>query len=579
MVRTLCPRLGRSGLLAACLLAACGHGSGEGGGEQETGGSLNAQASGGNSTTGGTASETTATGGAAEAGQSSGGASSGSDAGQGSGSGPSPDFDAAGGSEPGASGGTNSGGAQPGVGGADGSGGNGQSMGDLLLSGLQIELNPLMPLGCYVRWTTDQPAASEVRFGVGGYAFHVVDEEMVTEHEVYVVGMRADTQYDIQAVSQNEAAAGSATGTITTGSLPSALPARAEVITAATDQMQPGYTLVNFWDSGQAPTLIVALDAEGYPVWFFQSGTANDQYGATSAELSHDGTIIIGNSSAEPAREVDLEGNILWEGPAPGGEHKISHDTTKTKAGTYFVLRESDTTARIEELDAANNVLWSWDLYEDSSITNNGVADWCHLNAVLVDASEEHAFLNCRFQGLFKIEKATKNLVWQLGAAADDDQTGDVTYLPDNSVRFNDAHDPEVHEDGTVLFYDNQGWANRQVGDQNGNFHSQVVEYQVDDASKEATLVFQFPGSFEVDAWYTDTWSTPVWGDADRLQNRNILVTAGVATTQMGGMNQGGPRSRIFEVTNEGEVVWAIEWPEGMASYRADRIELPVQPL
>ena len=472
-----------------------------------------------------------------------------------------------------ASGGTGGAGANPGAGGT----GGGTALGSLEVSGLQITINPLMPLGAFVTWSTDQPANSEVRFGQDGYQYHIVIPGEVTEHEVYVVGMRAGSEYDIQAVSTNADATGNATGQTTTGELPGFLVERMDVVTPATEATQPGYTLTNFWDSGQSPTVALIVDFEGYPVWYYVNGDRNDGFGATSTDWTFDGTVLVGNAGAEPAREVDLEGNILWTGPTGGTA--LSHHTSKLRTGNYLVVRESASSARVEEIDADNAVVWDWDLYADSDVTNNGVSDWCHLNSVTTDASEEYVFINCRFQGLFKVEKSSKNLMWQMGAAIDDDQIGDVAYLPDNSARFNDAHDPEVHEDGTVLFYDNQGWENRMVGAGNGNFQSQVVEYQMNDADKEATLSWVFPGDFEVDGWYTSSWSTPIWGDADRLENGNVLVTAGITGTDTGGMTPPGTNTRIFEVTRDGAVVWAVEWPEGKGSYRAERVSLAATPL
>jgi hypothetical protein len=465
-----------------------------------------------------------------------------------------------------------------GSGGAHAAGGA-APLGTLTVDGLQVELNSKMNLGAYVTWTTAEPANSEVEFGESEFVMKTTGgDELVTEHKVHVVGMRPETLYKLRARSTSATATGSADGEITTGALPTFLPDKADVVTPAGSSTAPGYTLMNFWDSGNSPTVAVIVDPEGYPVWYYVNGTARDQFGATSTDVTPDGTILIGNAGNEPARDVDLEGNILWVGPT-GGDAALSHHTSKLKTGNYLVVRESSASARVEEVDAEKKVVWSFDLYEDSPVTNNGANDWCHLNSVRTDASEKYVFFNCRYQGLFKIDKATKAIVWHMGAAMDDSQSGDVTYKPDNSVRFNDAHDPEVHEDGTALFYDNQGWSNRNVGEANGNFHTRLVEYMVDDAKKEATLTWEFPGSFSTDAWYKDDWSTPIWGDANRLANGNVLVAAGVTGTGGGGMTKPGTKSRIFEVTREGQAVWAIEWPEGKGTYRATRLSLPVEAL
>jgi len=469
------------------------------------------------------------------------------------------------------------GGAPLGTGASQGNGGA-PALQTLTLSNLQIEGNPKMPLGCFVSWTTAEPADSEVRFVGAEGALSVRDEAEVTEHKVYVLGMRAGVSYDLTAMSSNATSTGSAEGAFTAGALPNFVPEHATLVTAASDKTQPGFTLTNFWNGGGSPITALILDAEGYPVWYYVSGTANDQFGATSTDWTFDGTVLLGNAGNEPAREVDLEGNIIWEGPT-GGSATLSHHTSKLKSGNYFVVRESASSARVEELDAQKQVVWSWDLYQDGNISNGGVNDWCHLNSVRTDSTEQFVYFNCRFQGLFKVDKSSKSIVWHMGAGIDDMETGDVTYKPDNSARFNDAHDPEVHADGTALFYDNQGWANRTVGDQNGNFHTRIVEYTLDEAAQEATLSWSFPGAFSTDAWYTESWSTPIWGDANRLENGNVLVTAGVTGGNNGGMTPAGTKTRLFEVTREGEVVWALEWPSEVGSYRATRVELPVHPL
>src|SRR6185369_7017355 len=157
-----------------------------------------------------------------------------------------------GGASPAGTGGSSSGGAGPvaGAGGNTGAGGTAVS-GALTLTNLKIDPNPRMTLSCYVSWTTSVAANSEVQFGVGGYQFRIVDSNQVTSHKVHVVGMHAQTAYQIKAVSTNATATGSATGTFTTGALPANTP-KATVVTKTVDKIQPGWTLMNAFLNGTA---------------------------------------------------------------------------------------------------------------------------------------------------------------------------------------------------------------------------------------------------------------------------------------------------------------------------------------
>jgi len=145
------------------------------------------------------------------------------------------------------------------------------------------------------------------------------------------------------------------------------------------------------------------------------------------------------------------------------------------------------------------------------------------------------------------------------------------TYDPTAS-RFSDAHDPEIHSDGTILFFDNGGYSGSFSGG-GANYHSRVLEYQIDEAKKTAKVVWEFPGTFAVDAWYKNTWYSPYWGDADRLANGNILITAPTKSASAS--------TRIFEVTRAGKVVWEIILCVDAGAFRAQRLAPPplVEPL
>jgi hypothetical protein len=553
-------------------LAGCG---GDGAGTGENGGGAHAGGSGGtgsapsmlgSSGAGGSGANAGASSAAgANAGMSSGPGGTGGSAGSAVGSGGSTMARAGAPAAGGA--GAPAGGMSGGAGASAAGAGGGAPLGSLTVSELKIEANSKMSLSCYVSWTTNEAANSEVQFGIDGYTLHIVDINPTTTHEVHVVGMHPEQAYKIKAVSTSLTATGSAEGTFTTGKLPANAPAKGNLVANSVEKMQPGWTLTNYFvGSGNQPGIVLILDEEGLPVWYYVHGTTQDQFGMTSTEWLPNGHVLVGNASAEPAVELDLEGNAIWTGPT-GGSPAASHHTSKLMNGDYLIVRESNASARVEELDATNKIVWSWDLY-DYLKPKTTAADWCHLNAVSVDEAKDVLYFNCRFQGLFGVNRKDGTILWQMGAAIDDSMSGDVQYLPDNSARFNDSHDPEVHADGTVLFYDNQGWSSHTGGEGNGSYHTRVVEYQLDQAKKEATLTWEFPGKFAVDAWYQNDWATPIWGDADRLQNGNYLITAGVKSSTT--------KTRIFEVTRAGEVVWGFEWPAANnGSYRAERISPP----
>lgn len=450
----------------------------------------------------------------------------------------------------------------------------GAAAASLVLSDFSIDVNPKMVLGCYVSWTTAEPANSEVQFGEDDLRFHVVDDTLTTKHKMYVLGMHAQTSYRIKALSRNTTATGSVQGSFGTGTLPGGFRPHGTVLASVPDKMQRGWTLANLevdatGGASPYPPLIVIVDEAAQPVWYYVDGTAVDTTGDVSTTwLASERHILIGPATGAAPAEVDLEGNVIWTGPAQSGTPKMGHHAGKLSNGNHILLREGNGDALVQEVDANDNVVWSWDLY-----THNGTpaitGDWCHPNSVTIDETGDFLYLNCRFQGLFKANRhGGGDILWQMGAGIDSMTTGDVAYLPTNDVRIIDTHDPELHDDGTILFYDNQGYAGRTQGEKNGSYHSRVVEYQVDQVNKTATLAWEFPGSFAVDSWYTHDWYTPAWGDADRQPNGNVLITAG---------NRGvGTQTRIFEVTRAGEIVWAMAWPDNTLSYRADRISPPL---
>lgn len=450
-----------------------------------------------------------------------------------------------------------------------------------IISELTIEPNPNNVLSCFVNWKTDVAASSVVQFGVDSYEWEISDPAPVTEHRVLVIGMHASQTYSIKAIS----GVTSAEDSFTTGELPGTVPVGTVTIhdEAAT---QPGWTLMNVQQINPSnaaagsvipnspyPPQAVIYDEQGEPVWYYVSGTQPDNGGAIDVEPTDKG-VLIGPSwngqltNAEPPREVDFAGNVLWECGATicGAGESISHHAGKLSNGDYVLIQDITTNGIknpiFHEVTPDNQIVWSLEWTNFVSPPSGVSGDWCHGNSITIDIERDEVYANCRWFGLLKTTYSNPSYQWLLPASCASMGVGDFTFT---GSQFVDSHDPEIHpDDNTVLFFDNGGWTTRCAKDE---YHSRVVEYELDGTN--ATLVWEFPGSFDVpDTWYTD-WYSPYWGDADRLENGNVLVAAGILASTM--------ESRVFEVSKaDGKVVWEFRLPNFYGMYRADRIAPPL---
>ncbi len=348
---------------------------------------------------------------------------------------------------------------------------------------------------------------------------------------------------------------------------------------------QAGWTLTNIEHrdalGNNYPAAIVMYDDQGYPVWYHVNGSTPDTRGDVSADYLDNGNILIGAEVQESPREIDLAGSIVWEGPGQdlNSPYPMTHNTGKLSNGHYVVLRDYQSPTfgvigpLIQELDATNQVVWSWNMFDHVTPPSNAYYDWCHANAVTVDLVNDVFYLSCRWLGVFKVNRSgTQAIIWQL-AALTGAMPGTMQFDPP-AGQMTDQHDPEIHSDGTILLFDNGGWDGYPGVTPNPHRHSRVLEFAVDEAAQVASLDWEFPGNFNVDPWYQNDFYLPCWGSAKRLANSNILVAAGVMDTVK--------QTRFFEVTRAaGNVVWEIELPPNNGSYRAQRISPPprVQPM
>ena len=188
-----------------------------------------------------------------------------------------------------------------------------------LLATASVEPGPVSVLTGVVKTVAAEPVTLDVVATSPSGAVTVPTAAAATNQEVPLLGLQADTSYDV-AVTANTAAGRSETLQLTfsTGSLPVDIPPTTTRVSTPA-RMAPGITLFNTmpWGPGKKATCtptsskyagwILGLDAEGKVVWYYRS-----QIGITDVSPTSRGTLLVSMNDVL-IREIDMLGNTLSE--------------------------------------------------------------------------------------------------------------------------------------------------------------------------------------------------------------------------------------------------------------------------
>ena len=244
---------------------------------------------------------------------------------------------------------------------------------------------------------------------------------------------------------------------------------------------------------------------------------------------------------------IDWEGRIVWEADFQRQHH---HIMPYGDDGQYLYV--ANTTDCPEGIQAdvirlwdqnSREQLWEWSFcqyYEPP----NYYHDWTHLNAVDKFPGENSLVFSPRNQNtIAKGNLDTDEIEWVMGVDGDFGLSGDQLFYR--------QHAPEIQENGNILLFDN--------GRDPDRTFSRAVEYSYDTEEMTAEVAWTYEPDPEI--------FSPIWGDADRLDNGNTLVTFGLRNSEKG--------SYLHEVTPEKTLVWELRSPDGWGWYRSDRIPEP----
>jgi len=428
---------------------------------------------------------------------------------------------------------------------------------------------PACLLTCRVTWSTEEAATSWVEFGAvgGGDRFRVGDEIEATEHDVLVLGMHAETDYELQAVSVTAGGEElrSEGLSFTTGSIPFES-AVFDLLVQDAGRMQPGWTLINLVVGDPFPPAVVAmLDSGGEMVWYHTFG-AVEGFSGLQASWVDEGHILIGGNVPPEKRPrlVDLAGDILWEGPLqpelPAQDGCLHHIFEQLPNGHFLGMMYDFDDGFLKdvvfELDPDLNTVWEWHVEDHIP---EAAEQALHGNMAQLDLEQDVAYFNSRnLSAMFKLDRASGELLWELGEDRDFEMLGDHA-----DPWFLRAHAPEFLADGNLLIHDNGSSTRRP--------YSRIMEYEVDQQALTLRPVWQYPPLDGDDLWFSS-----VWGDADRLANGNTLFATGSVFDD-------DDTGRVVEVTPSGEVVWEVvftaEDGDPAGTYMVERVPAPVEEL
>ncbi len=426
-----------------------------------------------------------------------------------------------------------------------------------IVEDLEVVPNPSNALSYYVEWTSTEPADTELFVDCGGdWRQSYGDEELVEEHTVFVMGLWEGANCRFTASSRaDDGSPGGAVREVEVGPLPDFLP-DLTVRTREPDEMQTGWTMFNLTNGFDGVPLTVAMvDSQGRYRWYHQRSVSH-QGSDTEVRPMDDGVLIGGDRGYFGPAKIDWEGSRVWSSDTrthhdirPGGEE-----------GQVYFLRHVDkceqdfrSDSMVEFSVDSDQDVAEWVLCDYWTPGSDLGHDWSHLNTIEPFDDEEETFLlSSRTQhSLIKFDAADEEVDWKLG------EFGDFGLWEDEQSRFYRQHAPEIQPDGNIVLFDN----GTPDGGQYSRTFSRAVEISYDTETMEAEIVWEFrpdPDLF-----------TPIWGDADRLQNGNTLVTFGHRD------NSAERNSRIMEVTGEGDKIWDLEAPNKWGWYRSDRLVDP----
>ena len=390
--------------------------------------------------------------------------------------------------------------------------------GDDLVVTVEVSLGD--PIGTVVRvdWATDELTDGYMVYGTDGALDRTRPSTVADSisHTAVLFGLRPSWTYDYEiVVEQDGVERARLPGTFTTGGTPSDLPELPRDDTLPGPPID-GYLLTTIV---HIPFVAAILDGDGRYVWWHRE--ERFQMAMGRVRLAQDGQSVLYNAftpfgsgvHAPPAElvRVSIDGGTTEMIDAPGSHHdfvELPDGTLATLVLDPATVGEFDVLGdRIDEFhpDGSITTVWSvWDDFEYTDPDPPEPLEWSHANALDYDPDEDAYIVGFRnFSALVKIDRATGELLWQLGGEFSD-------FTLTDGGRFLYGQHQFVVDDAGLLVFDNGPFE---------EFDSRARRFDIDWSGQTVSRVWSFghdPPAYNF-----------AFGDVSPLDDGRTLVTWG----------------------------------------------------
>jgi hypothetical protein len=313
-----------------------------------------------------------------------------------------------------------------------------------------------------------------------------------------------------------------------------------------------------------------------------ESNGYNAVYNIANDTLLFQGEPYVDGASTAPTYATgiwNLATNATENFPNVVSHHDVQYDPF---SNTFLTLEDYVRTVggnavlydKIVQVDAAGNVLWTWDTYnyvplseaspfnETSSVNGQTVEDFTHANTLDWDYNDSIIYLNIRNTNTFyKINQTTGDIIWACG------EFGNFTLLGADGQRVSSLwyHSHDVKEVAPDVFtmFNNDYENNTNPAD----CHSSLLEVTLNETDMTAYVDW----SWEAPTQYWNTYG----GAAVILPNGDMLGDFGDPTheyTQNQPWDFNDTGAVFIEVNPAGQIVRTFTFPVGYYIYRVEAL-------